>query len=143
MQFMAPASAQGQPPPELVEMQAKMKATQTQADARMLEAQGKVKEGAERIKMEKEKTAATLKIDSEKLMNEKASIIQKGKHEEQDTQRQHMNDAFKERIELANVAGDIAEHPESAGLVAPLIRPAIEDIHKQDGGLNPGNGRVQ
>jgi len=34
----------------------------------------------------------------------------------------------KERIQLIDLAQNLAVHPESAGLVAPLIRPALNEL---------------
>jgi hypothetical protein len=43
----------------------------------------------------------------------------------------------KERIQLVDLAQNLAVHPESAGLVAPLIRPALNELarDKMGGGI--------
>lgn len=134
MQFMAPASVQGQPPPELVKIQAELKTKQTQADARMLEVQGKIKTDQDRLALEAKRADADVAGTMEKTQMEKAEIIQKGKLEDDKMKRDHFNNAFKERMQLVDAAQNIAVHPESAGLVAPLLKPAIDDLKKIDGG---------
>lgn len=144
MQFMAPATAQGQPPPELVAMQAKTAAQTKAADAKMLEAQSKASNDAKRIAMEQQKTEAGVALDREKIMTDKSEIIQHGLHQYQKNAATAKNDEFKERIELATAAQSIAVHPESAGLVAPLLKPLIADVNG-GGGLGrktPDNGNV-
>ena len=39
---------------------------------------------------------------------------------------------FDERIQLIDVAQNLAVHPESALLVAPLIRPAMQNVMEDD-----------
>ena len=148
MQFMAPASVQGQPPPELIAEQAKIAATTKTADAKMLEAQSKAANDAKRIAMDQQKTQAGVQLDAEKIQMDKIETVQRAKTEDDKNQRDAQNRVFDERMNLVDAAQNIADHPESAGLVAPLLRPAIDDLKKQDGGgkqpgLVPGNGNVQ
>ena len=147
-QFMAPASVQGQPPPELIAEQAKIAATTKTADAKMLEAQSKAANDAKRIAMDQQKTQAGVQLDAEKIQMDKITTVQRAKTEDDKNQRDAQNRVFDERMNLVDAAQNIADHPESAGLVAPLLRPAIDDLKKQDGGgkqpgLVPGNGNVQ
>ena len=144
MQFMAPASAQGQPPPELVAMKAKTDATTLTAQAKMLEVQSRAKNDEKRIGLDAQKTQATIAMDGQKTKNEQQKMVMSEQREQQEAQEKREGDEFKERMNLIDAAQNVAVHPESAGLVAPLLRPAIEDLNKQDGGgLNPGNGNVQ
>lgn len=154
MQFMAPASAQGQPPPELVEMQKKAATADKLAEARLMEvrqdgqiAQGKLalegqrvqsenQTAAARIDMEKSQTIMKGHMDDAHIQNEKTANMLKVHESHERMEREEMNNAFKERMQLVDAAQNLTVHPESAGLVAPLLKPALHDI-EQSGGLKP------
>ena len=137
MQFMAPASAQGQPPPELVKLQADAKAKDMLAQARVQEVQDKGKNDAARIQLEAKRVDSDTALNADKMNTEKASVIQKGKMEDEKVKHDNSKNQFQERMQLVDAAQNIAVHPESAGLVAPLLRPALDDLKQKEGGLAP------
>ena len=120
-QFLAPQSAQQNPPPELIEKQAKAQADGMKAQAAMIDAQtraqsaeikGKVDMLNAQIKMLKTQTDAEFT--------------------EQELHNKSQDRASKERVQLIDLAQNLAVHPESAGLISPLIQPAMEDIDRRD-----------
>jgi len=120
-QFLAPQSAQQNPPPELIEKQAKAQADGMKAQATMLDAQtraqsaeikGKVDMLNAQIKMLKTQTDAEFT--------------------EQELHNKAQDRASRERVQLIDLAQNIAVHPESAGLISPLIEPAMQDIQEQE-----------
>jgi hypothetical protein len=120
-QFLAPQSAQQNPPPELIEKQAKAKSDDMKAQAAMLDAQtrassaeikGKVDMINAQVKMLKTQTDAEFT--------------------EQELHNKSQDRASKERVQLIDLAQNLAVHPESAGLISPLIQPAMEDIDRRD-----------
>jgi len=51
---------------------------------------------------------------------------------EQELHSKSQDRASKERVQLIDLAQNLAVHPESAGLISPLIQPAMEDIDRRD-----------
>jgi hypothetical protein len=116
-QFMVPASAQGNPPPELLQAQSKMQSEQTRSQADMIRAQAEAqaKEIDGQVKM------ATLQMQMKRLEDEIG--ISAGSLEEKRKDR-----LAKERIQLIDLAQNLAVHPESVELVAPLVEPVLQEM---------------
>lgn len=120
-QFMAPPEAQGAPPPEMLERQAKVQNDSKRADAAMLNAQANAQKSQAQIALAQQK----LEIDGHKAGAEVALSEENLKHKNLDREA-------KERMQLIDVAERLAVHPYSAGLVQPLIKPTIESIAAQE-----------
>lgn len=120
-QFMAPPEAQGAPPPEMLERQAKVQNDGKRADAAMLNAQANAQKSQAQIALAQQK----LEIDGHKAGAEVALSEENLKHKNLDREA-------KERMQLIDVAERLAVHPYSAGLVQPLIKPTIESIAAQE-----------
>lgn len=127
-QFMAPPEAQGAPPPELMERQAKVQNDAKRAEAAMINAQA----NAQKSQIQTALASQKLEIDSHKAGAEIDLARENLTHKNLDREA-------KERMQLIDVAERLAVHPYSAGLVQPLIKPTIENIaaQQQMGGLPP------
>ena len=120
-QFLAPQNAQQRPPPELIQAQAMMQTNQMKAQASMMDAQTKAH-------------AAQLKGEAD-LMKAKIEMIKAQNSLDLAEQELHSKAAdrvSRERIQLVDLAQNLSVHPESAGLVGPLIQPAMQDIDRQE-----------
>jgi hypothetical protein len=120
-QFLAPKSAQQNPPPELIQAQALMQTNQMKAQASMMDAQTK----AHAAEMKGEADLMKAKIEMIKAQNSLALA-------EQELQSKAADRVSRERLQLVDLAQNLSVHPQSAGLVSPLIQPAMEDIDRQE-----------
>jgi hypothetical protein len=120
-QFLAPQSAQSRPPPELIQAQALMKTNEMKAQASMMDSQTK----ARAAEMKGEADLMKAKIDMMKAQNELALA-------EEDLRSKSMDRTSRERLQLIDLAQNLTVHPESAGLVSPLIEPAMQEIDRQE-----------
>jgi hypothetical protein len=131
-QFLAPQDAQANPPPELIAQQSKIAAEQKKADATMMDAQTRAQ--ASQIKGEADMMKAQVAMMKAQAEAQFAEAEMRSKAEDR---------ASKERIQLIDLAQNLAVHPYSAGLVNPLIQPAMENIDEQEqqamGGVMPPN----
>jgi len=129
-QFLAPQSAQSRPPPELIQAQAMMKTNEMKAQASMMDSQTK----ARAAEMKGEADLMKAKIDMMKAQNELALA-------EEELRSKSMDRVSRERLQLIDLAQNLTVHPESAGLVSPLIEPAMQEIDRQEqigtGGVRP------
>lgn len=119
-QFLAPQSAQSRPPPELIQAQAMMKTNEMKAQASMMDSQTK----ARAAEMKGEADLMKAKIDMMKAQNELALA-------EEELRSKSMDRVSRERLQLIDLAQNLTVHPESAGLVSPLIEPAMQEIDRQ------------
>jgi hypothetical protein len=120
-QFLAPQSAQANPPPELLQAQANIQTSQMKAQASMMDSQTK----AHAAEMKGQADLMRAKIEMIKAQNNLALA-------EQEMQNKKADRTSRERIQLIDLAQNLSVHPESAGLVEPLIQPAMQDIGQQE-----------
>jgi hypothetical protein len=120
-QFLAPQSAQQNPPPELIEKQAKAKSDEMKAQASMLDAQTRA-----------QSSQMKGKVDMMKMQLDMLKAQTEADFTEQELHSKSQDRASKERVQLIDLAQNLAVHPESAGLISPLIQPAMEDIDRRD-----------
>ena len=129
-QFLVPQSAQQNPPPELIQAQAMMKVNDMKAQAAMQDAQTK----AHAAQMKGHADLMKAKIDLIKAQNEMDLA-------ERQLQEKSADRIARERIQLVDLAQNLAVHPMSAGLVEPLIQPTVQDINREEQigmqGFNP------
>ena len=130
-QFLAPQSAQSRPPPELVQAQAMMKVNEMKAQASMMDSQTK----AHAAEMKGEADLMKAKIDMMKAQNELALA-------EQELRSKSSDRTSRERLQLIDLAQNLTVHPASAGLVSPLIEPAMQEIDRQEQ-IGMGGGQPQ
>ena len=134
-QFMAPPEAQMKPPPELMQAQAQTQATVMTAQARMLDAQTKAQQAQAKLGLEngKQQLEAQIKMQEMQIKAQKAQIEAMKLQEEtaysqQDIAAKEAERLSKERIQLIDLAQNIAVHPESAALIEPLVQPALQEL---------------
>jgi hypothetical protein len=126
-QFMVPPQAMGAPPPELLEKQAKVQADSLKANASMLDAQSKHQ--ASQAKAQSDLMRA--QTDMMKAENELAMA-------QRELQSKAADRASRERIQLIDLAQNLAVHPYSAEVVNPLIAPAMQDIGREEQAAQSG-----
>jgi hypothetical protein len=120
-QFLAPQSAQANPPPELIQAQAMMKVNDMKAQAAMQDAQTK----SQAMQMKGHADLMKAKTDLIRAQNE----IQIA---EQELREKSADRIARERIQLVDLAQNLAVHPMSAALVDPLIQPTVQDINREE-----------
>jgi len=120
-QFLAPQSAQQNPPPELLQAQANIQTSQMKAQASMMDSQTK----AHAAEMKGQADLMKAKIEMIKAQNNLALA-------EQELHSKAADRVSRERLQLVDLAQNLSVHPESAGLVSPLIEPAMQDIDRQE-----------
>ena len=135
-QFMAPPEAQMKPPPELMQAQAQTQATVMTAQARMLDAQTKAQQAQAKLGLEngKQQLEAQIKMQDMQIKAQKAQIDMmklqsETQYSQEDIAAKEAERLSKERIQLIDLAQNIAVHPESAQLVEPLIEPALQELN--------------
>jgi hypothetical protein len=134
-QFMAPLEAQMRPPPELQQAQAQTQATVMTAQARMLDAQTKAQESQAKLglangkaQMEAQIKMQDMQIKAQKAEIEMMKLQDETRYSQEDIAAREAERLSKERIQLIDLAQNIAVHPESAPLVEPLIQPALNEL---------------
>ena len=120
-QFLAPQQAQQRPPPELIQAQAMMQTNQMKAQAAMMDSQTK----AHAAEMKGQADLMKAKIDMIKAQNDLDLA-------EQELRSKAADRTSRERLQLVDLAQNLSVHPASAGLVEPLIQPAMQDIDRQE-----------
>lgn len=141
-QFMAPPEAQMKPPPELMQAQAQTQATVMTAQARMLDAQTKAQESQAKLGLEngRAQMEAQIKMQDMQIKQQKAQIElmklqSETQYSQEDIAAKEAERLSRERIQLIDLAQNIAVHPESAPLVEPLIQPALNELaNPREGG---------
>ena len=156
-QFMIPASAQGSPPPEMQKAMAELQIKKQDADTKSQLAQGKMALDQARIQLDmakaqhdsqgglagpQEKTDHEKQVDGielilkEKLADAKimdtkikaASLGAEMKRDQFDNQIKQEDMLAKERIQMVDLAQNIAVHPESEQIVRNLLGNVIPAI---------------
>jgi len=130
-QFLVPESASANPPPELLEAQAKVQNDSARAQATTMDAHTKAQQAQHKQQLD----LAKLQIDAMRAQGQLAK-------DEKEIGSRAADRASRERMNLIDLAQNLAVHPYSADLVAPLIEPALEEIDKQEqiaqsGGIVP------
>ena len=146
-QFMRPDNL-SQPTPEVMKGMADVEIKQNEMVAKTEEAKAKAQD-----------MQARTALDVARFQAEKAQADQGGQErtqldmarlamEAKKIQMEEDGQLSSERLELVDLAQSLAVHPESAQLVAPLMRPLMEDVERksmnaaqQKGGLVPPGGQ--
>jgi hypothetical protein len=130
-QFMLPPSAQGKPPPELVEQQAKIANAKTTADARMLDSQTRAQESQAKIqleyaKLQSEQAAQNPQADPMKmaeLQTQQMEIQQRGEDAMLDAVNRKRDRESRERLAAIKLAEELIQNPQGLGIVGNIIDP--------------------
>ena len=128
-QFMAPASAQQKPPPELIQAMAKMQNEAKEADARMLDAQTRAAESQAKLELE----AARLQneMGGGAVDQEKMASLQVQQMEIQQRHTDTMLDAInrkrdresRERLSAIKLAEEAMRNPQGLGVAQQFLDP--------------------
>ena len=127
-QFMAPPAAQGKMPPEMQEKIANVEIKRQEADAKTLLAQAKARETEAKIRQEGAGGPGGVQPDPAKIIE-----LQVRQQEIQQRQQDAVLDAVnrkrdresRERLAAMKMAEEIAQHPESLGIVQQIIDPSM------------------
>jgi len=130
-QFMIPPSAQGKPPPEMIEMQAKLMNAKTTADARMLDSQTRAQESQAKIQLEYAKLQAEQAAQNPQFDPMKAAELQTQQMEIQQRAEDAMLDAVnrkrdresRERLAAIKLAEELIQNPQGLGVVGNILDP--------------------
>jgi hypothetical protein len=127
-QFMLPSHAQGKPTPEMMEMQAKAQNDSMRAQATMIDAQSRaqktqadIAQGGQKLQLDAAKVSQDAQINAAKIGADN-NVAQR----DNDTKTDEM--LSRERIQLVDLAQNLAVHPDSAQLVQPLLEPALRHV---------------
>lgn len=152
-QFLIPVEAQGKPHPELTEKMERLKIDKQKADADTMRAQADAMAQGQKLQIDKGKLQADAVAQAQKIqldqMKAQADMGSRArqtsvdeakaqaemKYSAADLENKKQDRLSQERIQLIDLAQNLAVHPESAGLVAPLIRPALDELAR---GRNSG-----
>ena len=132
-QLLAPPAAMAKPPPEVEEKKAKLQIEKQKADATTLTAQTKARETMQKAGLAAGEFQLKQQVAEQEggLAAAKFGMEAQLAAKELDTKKS--DQLMKERIQLIDVAQNVAVHPESAALIEPLVRPAFEAVKaKQD-----------
>jgi hypothetical protein len=130
-QFLAPPDAQKSPPPELQQIQAKIQTDAQKAQAALMSAQIKAQEVQQKGQIEMIKAQAD-------GMRAQADVH----FAQQEIHEKKKDRLSRERTQLIDLAQNLAVHPESVNVVAPLMVPAMDDLEREEheqrmGGIMP------
>lgn len=131
-QFMLPADSNQQPPPELIKALSDVENDKLSAEARMLDSQTRAKETDANIQL---KMAEAQRDMQQGQMGFSEEAIKAA--------ADRQNRLSNERVQLVDLAQDIAQHPEALGIIQPLIQPVLDELaankpqQQQNSGLMP------
>ena len=131
-QFFAPKEAQGKPPPELMKAQAELQIKNKEVDIKAMEAQARTQ------KMQADTALEAQQFQSNQAMHEQRMGLDVSKFKVQTGLEERAMGAktdeaiARERLQLIDLAQNLAVHPESAPVVAPLVRPAFQAVTERE-----------
>lgn len=131
-QFFAPPDAQGKPPPELMKAQAELQIKKQDADTKAMEAQARAQ------KMQADTALEAQQFQANQAMHEQRMGLDVSKFQVQTGIEERAMGAktdeaiARERLQLIDLAQNLAVHPESAPVVAPLVRPAFQAVTERE-----------
>jgi len=132
-QLMAPPSAMQKPPPEVEKGKAELQIKKQQADATTLTAQTRAREVEQKAGLAAGEFQLKAKTQEEASGLASAKFGVDAQLAAKELQTKKSDQLMKERIQLIDVAQNVAVHPESAALIEPLVRPAFDAVkQKQD-----------
>lgn len=131
-EFMKPDDQINQPTPEQQQAIAEIQIKQATADANKMKAQTEAQKvqqegglGQAKFNLEQQNSDIDNKV---KIVKTKTDIAQKA----QDIDIKRRQGITAEKMNLIDAAQNVAVHPESAHLVAPLLAPAFEDVQRDE-----------
>jgi hypothetical protein len=128
-QFMVPASAQGKPPPELMEKMANVQINQKKADAQMMVAQAKVAETQAKVQglgggdAGPQTAPEEIQLKAAELQTKRAEIDQRNMDARLDAENRKRDRESRERLAAVKLAEQIAENPALGSVLQQYIEP--------------------
>ena len=128
-QFMVPASAQGKPPPELIQAMAKMETDKSNADARMLDSQTRAAESQAKIQLDQARLQMEMgrqEGDPSKMMGlqiQAAEIQQRHDDTMLDAVNRKRDRESRERLAAIKLAEELIRNPEGLEMARAIINP--------------------
>ena len=130
-QFMIPASAQGKPPPELMQAMAKAQNDKSNADARMMDSQTRAAESQARLEIDRQR----LEMEMGKNQGDPAKMaqIETQRMEIQQREKDTMFDAInrkrdresRERLAAIKLAEELMRNPQGLPLAQQVLDPQM------------------
>ena len=132
-QFMIPPSAQGKPPPELIQAQAKMAIDQSNAQARMLDSQTRAQEAQARLELDHLRLQMEMERDQGAGDPAKMAQIQTQQMEIQQRNQDTILDAInrkrdresRERLAAIKLAEEVMRNPDGLPLAQMIVDPTM------------------
>lgn len=139
-EFLKPDDQQNQMPPEAMAQMAELQIKQSLARSKQLEAQTKARDGQFQMGLDQAKLnmeQQNSQVDN-RIKTVKTSLDAALKNRQIDSGI--MKDITAEKMNLIDMAQNLAVHPESAHLIEPLVRPAMEDVDREAKAQKAGLG---
>lgn len=133
-QFMVPEGQPPQPTPEMMAGIAKAESDGKRAQAAVTDSQTRQMLAQAKVQKDQDDT----KIASVKAQADITKAQSDIDYTDREMSSRAHDRASKERIQLIDLAQNLAVHPESAPLVAPLIEPALREIEEQEQNATSG-----
>jgi hypothetical protein len=128
-QFMAQPDPNPQSDPVIYKGLAEIERDKMMAEARMLDAKSRAKETDANIQLKQAEAQRDAQQDQSGISDEAIKSA-----------NDRQNRLSNERIQLIDLAQDIAQHPEALGVIQPLIAPALQNLAQSEDNLPPGGG---
>jgi hypothetical protein len=130
-QFMVPASAQGKPPPELIQAMANMENQKSNAEARMLDSQTRAQESQAKIALDQARLEMEMgrqQGDPSKMagLQIQAAEIQQRSHDTMlDAVNRKRDRESRERLAAIKLAEELIRNPEGLAMARSIISPEM------------------
>lgn len=131
-QFFVPADARNQPPPELIKGATELQIKKQDADTKAMEAQARAQKMQVDTALEAQQLQAAQTMHQERMGLDVAKFRTQTGLQEQEMGARTDEAIARERLQLIDLAQNLAVHPESAPVVAPLVRPAFEAVTQRE-----------
>ena len=130
-QFMIPASAQGKPPPELMQAMAKAQNDKSNADARMLDSQTRAQEAQARIQLDQQRLQMEMQRDQgdpskmAQIQTQQLEIQQREKDTMYDAINRKRDRESRERLAAIKLAEELMRNPQGLPLAQQVLDPQM------------------
>ena len=130
-QFMIPPSAQGKPPPEMMQAMAKAQNDKSNADARMLDSQTRAQEAQARIQLDQQRLQMEMQrdqVDPSKMAQietQRLEIEQRSKDTMFDAINRKRDRESRERLAAIKLAEELMRNPDGLPLAQQVLDPQM------------------
>jgi hypothetical protein len=131
-QFFAPPGAQGKPPPEFMKAQAELALKKQDLDIKTMETQARVQKMQADTALEAQGQQASRAMHQDHMGLDVTKFRAQTSLEEQAIGTKTDEALARERLQLIDLAQNLAVHPMSAPIVAPLVQPAFEAVTRRE-----------